>query len=306
MAHRHDGHHRHGPAVSGRRLLWVTLLNFLVTAAEMVGGLLSSSLSLLSDAVHNLGDALSLALAYAARKVGGRKASLRYTFGYQRAEIVAAFVNAAVLVAICLFLLKEAWDRWQSPGEIDGGVMLTFAVIGLAANLFSVLILQKEKGRDLNTRAAYLHLLGDTLSSVAVIAGAAAILLWRLFWLDPLITVLVSLYILWHAWGVLREATDILMQSAPEDLDVPAVIEAIERLDGVRDVHHLHLWRLNESQVHFEAHVTVPGAVTLSEVQATREAIRAILEAHGISHSTLQMEAEGCAGCGTLLADEGR
>ena len=290
----------------GTKMLWVTLLNVLITLAEFVGGFLSGSLSLLSDAVHNLGDTLSVAFAYAAMRISGRRASLRYTFGYKRAEILAAFVNAALLIAICLFLLKEAYDRFISPEEVDSTLMLIVAVIGLLANLFSVIILRREKEHSINTRAAYLHLLGDTLSSVAVILGALAMLFWEVFWIDPLITLLVSLYIIIHTWDVLKEATDILMQSAPEGIDIPDVIARIEALPEVENVHHLHLWRLNEDQVHFEAHITVSPAVGMQEMAQVRQQIQTLLEAHHISHSTLQVELDGCAECDELIVDEGR
>lgn len=307
MSHdHHTGHHHHHASEGGTKLLWVTLLNVFITVAEFVGGVLSGSLSLLSDAVHNLGDTLSVAFAWFAGRVGVRKASMRYTFGYKRAEILAAFLNAALLIAICLFLLKEAWERWHSPEEIDGSLMLWVAVVGLLANLFSVLILQKEKDHNINTRAAYLHLLGDTLSSVAVIVGALAIMWGGVYWVDPLITVLVSIYIIVHTWHVLKEASDILMQSAPEGVDIPSVIDEIEALPGVDNVHHLHLWQLNESQIHFEAHITVSHCASMREMEEIRSAIRRVLDKHRIRHSTLQMETEGCAECDKLIVDESR
>lgn len=307
MSHdHHTGHHHHHAPEGGTKLLWVTLLNVFITVAEFVGGVLSGSLSLLSDAVHNLGDTLSVAFAWFAGRVGARKASMRYTFGYKRAEILAAFLNAALLIAICLFLLKEAWERWHSPEEIDGSLMLWVAVVGLLANLFSVLILQKEKDHNINTRAAYLHLLGDTLSSVAVILGALAIMWGGVYWVDPLITVLVSIYIIVHTWHVLKEASDILMQSAPEGVDIPSVIDQIEALPGVDNVHHLHLWQLNESQIHFEAHITVSHCASMREMEEIRSAIRRVLDKYRIGHSTLQMETEGCAECDKLIVDESR
>ena len=305
LLHEHHHHHHHHAVPGASGLLWVTLLNALITAAEFAGGFFSGSLSLLSDAVHNLGDTLSVAFAYVAGRIGSRKASLRYTFGYKRAEILAAFVNAALLIAICLFLLAEAWERWQSPSEIDGGLMLGVAFVGLAGNLISVLLLYRGRRESINIRAAYLHLLGDALSSVAVILGAGAIILFRAFWIDPLITVLVSLYILIHAWEILKEAADILMQSAPEGVDVPAVIAEIERLPNVDNVHHLHLWRLSEEQIHFEAHIAVLPAMTMQQMEETRRRIQVILEKRGIGHSTLQIEVEGCAECSRLIVDEG-
>lgn len=307
MAHEHHHHHHHHAPQSGPKLLWVTLLNVLITAVEFVGGIFSGSLSLLSDAVHNLGDTLSIAFAWFAQKVGAKKASLRYTFGYKRAEILAAFLNASLLMAICLFLLKEAYERWQSPSEIDETLMLAVAVVGLLANLFSVFILSGEKERSINTRAAYLHLLGDTLSSVAVILGALAIMLWGVYWLDPLITVIVSIYIMYHTWGVLKQATDILMQSAPEGIDILGIIAEIEGIEGVDNVHHLHMWQLSEDQIHFEAHIMVGKGVTTDEMETIRQSARKVLDDYHIRHSTLQIETGyGCPECDTLIVDENR
>ena len=219
---------------------------------------------------------------------------MRHTFGYKRTEILAAFVNAAMLMAICLFLLKEAYERSLHPEQIQGKMMLIVAVVGLVANLISVLVLQKEKEHNMNTRADYLHLLGDTLSSVAVIAGGIAIWLYDLVWLDPLITALVSLYILYHTWGVLHEAVNILMQTAPEGVDIPMIIQKIEALEGVHDVHHLHLWQLNEEQIHFEAHIKVKEGISIEQLDEMRKQIQEILSTYGIYHSTLQIGHDCC------------
>lgn len=297
-------HHHHSKSVSGGRLLFVTLLNAIITAAEFIGGLMSNSLSLLSDAVHNLGDTLAIAFAYFARRISNKKANIHHTFGYKRAEILAAFVNASVLMAICIFLLKEAYERWQNPEAIHGGLMLIVAIIGLIANLASVFILRDEKEKSMNTRAAYLHLLGDTLSSVAVIVGGIAIWKYNMLWIDPLITVFVSLYIMYHTWGVLREAVDILMQKAPESVNITEIVEEIKKVDGVEDIHHLHIWQLNEEQVHFEAHINISDNFNMAQVDEIREQIQKLLSAHHINHTTLQVASNCCNGKAPLIADE--
>lgn len=301
--HHHCHHHDHVPQ-EGKKLFFVVLLNALITAVEVIGGLLSNSLSLLSDAVHNLGDTLAIAFAYVARRIGKKQADMRYTFGYKRAEILAAFVNAAVLIAICIFLLQEAYERWQHPEQIEGKLMLIVSVIGLVANLLSVLLLHKEKDHNMNTRAAYLHLLGDTLSSVAVIAGGVAIWLYGLVWLDPLITVFVSLYIMYHTWGILKEAVDILMQTAPVGVDIPQIVEEMERIENVVNVHHLHLWQLHENQTHFEAHISVDPAIDMQRLDAIRHEIQQLLAAHQIHHSTLQLGSDCCTENRHLIVDE--
>ena len=301
----HAHHHHHHMPREGSKMLLVILLNALITIVEIIGGLLSNSLSLLSDAVHNLGDTLAILFAYIARRIGNRRPDLRHTFGYKRAEILAAFINAAALIAICLFLLKEAYHKWHHPEEIQGRLMLIVATVGLVANLVSVLILQKEKEHNINTRAAYLHLLGDTLSSVAVIAGSLAIWLYGLLWLDPLITALVSLYIMYHTWGVLRQAVDILMQTAPSTVHIPTLVKELEAIEGVCDVHHLHLWQLNEEQTHFEAHINAAASVDMPRLSQIRSEIQALLATHGIHHSTLQIAHNCCEGKAPLIVDEG-
>ena len=302
MMHEHAHHHH----TSGGRMLAVTLLNAVITLAEFVGGMLANSLSLVSDAVHNLGDTLSMATAYVAQRIGNRRADMRHTFGWKRAEIIAAFANAAALIAICLFLLHEAWTRFNHPEPIKGALMMGVAIVGLAANLLSVFVLRGEHHHGMNARAAYLHLLGDTLSSVAVVAGGLAIWRWGAAWLDPLITVLVALYIMYHTWHVLSAAVDILMQSAPGDIDVPAIVEAVERMEGIRNIHHLHLWRLDEERVHFEAHINVESDVDMRRAAAIREAVEALLASRGIRHSTLQIGLSCCEPGEALIVDEGR
>jgi len=299
----HHHHHHHLPKRGGK-LLIVILLNALITVVEIVGGLLSNSLSLLSDAVHNLGDTLAILIAYVARKIGNKQADIRHTFGYKRAEILAAFINASVLMAICFFLLKEAYERWLHPEVIQSELMLIVAIIGLGANLVSVLLLQKEKEHSMNTRAAYLHLLGDTLSSVAVIGGGVAIWMFNLTWIDPIITVLVSLYIMYNTWGILRESVDILMQTAPAGIDIPTIVKEIEGIKGVSNIHHLHLWQINENQIHFEAHINVEDVVKIEQLSHIRQQIKEVLSIHHIYHTTLQIGQNCCNGEESLIVVE--
>lgn len=300
--HEHPAHNR--AAIHGRKLLTVTLLNFLITVAEIAGGLFSNSLSLLSDAVHNLGDTLALFFAYIANRLGNKKADRKRTFGYKRVEILTAFLNALVLIVICLFLLIEAYRRLRDPEPIKGALMLVVAIAGLAANWISVLILQKDKNRNINIKAAYLHLLGDTLSSVAVIAGGVAIWLRGVLWLDPLITVLVGIYIIYHTWGVFRQAIDILMQSTPRNIDIDRLVSEIENVPHVKDIHHLHIWQLNDEQVHFEAHINAAENMDMLRATEMRRQIEARLKHHGINHSTLQIGYKCCDGHEQLIVDE--
>lgn len=290
----------------GARLLWVSILNFAFTLLEVVGGLISNSLSLLSDALHNLADSSSMLLAYVAHRASKRKANEQKTYGYKRVEILAAFVNAAILIGICIFLFVEAYERFVNPEPIKGLIMLVVAVAGLLANVASILLMRHDRQRNLNVRAAYLHMLGDALSSVAVIVGGLCIWLWEIWWLDPLVTVLVGIYIIWHTWGVLRESADILMQGAPPDLNLQGVLAMLEATPGVAGVHHLHVWRLNDSQIHLEGHIDLTEDLRVSDAEVLRNSLAEQLrERFGIAHITLQMEHHGgechfCQGTGCL------
>ena len=287
------GHHHDVTILSGRKIFWVTLLNAVITAAEIVGGIVSGSLALLSDAVHNFSDTVAIALSYFANKVARKPQDVRKTYGYKRAEILAAFINASVLSGISIILIFEAVNRFRSPETINGTLMIAVAFIGLLANFISVFLLKKDSHGNLNIRASYLHLLSDTVSSIGVLAGGAAIELWGVMWIDPLITALISLYILKETWQVIRKTVDILMQSAAP-LDYDAIKKDIELIDRVINIHHVHSWMINENTIYFEAHIDMEN-MPLSEVDIVYSKIELYLkEHHGISHVTLQAEADKC------------
>lgn len=294
MSAEHDHAHVHGTeGLSGGRLLAVSILNVLITAAEFVGGLLSGSLALLSDSLHNLSDTVSIGISYAADRIARRPKNAGKTYGYRRAEILAAFVNASVLLAICVFLIIEAVRRWQHLEAIDSTLMMAVAAVGLVANLVSVLLLRRDAHANLNIRSGFLHLLGDAVSSAGVVVGGLVIRLWGATWVDPLATILISLYIAREAWLILRRTVDILMQgSAPLDYD--AIRRDVEALPHVRNLHHVHSWLADERTVHFEAHVDLDD-MTLCEAQAVYADIEALLaEKYGVSHVTLQAEVDVC------------
>jgi cobalt-zinc-cadmium efflux system protein len=280
--------------LSAAKYLGVTVLNGLITVMEVAGGIMSGSLALLSDAAHNLGDTVSILLSYVAWKIAGKEKDVRRTYGYKRAEIIAAFVNASALVAISLFLVVEALRRFRNPETIDSGLMIGVALFGLAVNFISMRLLKRVAHGNMNVRSSYLHLLGDTVSSVGVLGGGIAIRIWGLFWIDPLVTVLISLYIMRESWVIVKNSVGILMQSAA-DLDYSAIQREIEAIPEVRDIHHVHTWMANEETVYFEAHIDVEDCL-LSEACAVSERIEGILKKHyGISHVTLQFETGRCA-----------
>ncbi len=300
----HDHGHEHAPGSglahgrdhgrsAGGRLLAVSALNVLITVAELLGGLLSGSLALLSDALHNLSDTAALLISYGAARIARRPKNAGRTYGYRRAEILAAFVNAAVLLGICVFLVVEAVRRFAAPQPVDSGLMLAVAAIGLAANLASVLLLRRDAHASLNVRAGFLHLLGDAVSSVGVIAGGLLIRFLGATWIDPLATVLISLYIARESYLILRRTVDILMQGAAP-LDYEAIRRDVEGMARVRNLHHVHTWLADERTVHFEAHVDMDD-MSLCEAQEVCAAIERLLEEkYGVSHVTLQPEVDSC------------
>lgn len=285
----------HNHEISGRKLLFTIVLNFTITIAEVVGGIVSNSLALLSDALHNFSDGLAVVIAYAANRISRKKPNRAKTFGYKRAEIIAAFINALVLGGISIFLFYEAIHKIINPEPVKGSIMLIVASIGLAANFLAVIILKKDSGKNINIRAAYLHLLGDTVSSVGVIAGAVIIIYFDFYLVDPIVTFLIGFYIIKEAYEILKESVDILMQGAPPEIDVKKLTGDLKSIPEVENVHHIHIWMLNENDIHFECHINLKDNITVDATNPIRLAIAEILrEKYNISHITVQFETNNC------------
>lgn len=303
--HHHDHHHHHDTGnIRGKKLLWVTILNLSITLVQIVGGLISNSLSLLSDALHNLGDSSAIFIALLAGKRSQKSADEHHTFGYKRIEILAALFNAVMLIAICIFLFVEAYERFAEPQPIKGLLMLIVATFGLLANLISVVILNKDKDENLNVKAAYLHLMGDTLSSVAVILGGLAIWQFGIYWIDPLITIFVGVYLIYHTWGVVKQTVDILMQFTPKNIDIALIKIAVEKLETVENIHHLHVWKLNDTQIHLEAHINLTDNVNMIQMMGIKDRVEQLLQQEfNINHITLQMGYECCKGNKQLIVE---
>ena len=296
MVHgRHDIDGYSNNDLSSGKLLLATLLNFTIALSEIIGGLISNSLALFSDALHNLGDTFAIFIAFIAHLISKREYTDRKTFGYKRIEIIAALFNAVVLIVIITFLFSEAVKRLKDPEPVKGLIMLFVALIGLSANLYSVMLLRKESQKSINIKAAYLHLLGDTFSSVAVITGAVFIYFFRIYWIDPIITVLVGLYLLRGTYLILRRTVEILMQGVPKGLDLEEVKIAVEQLPEVDNIHHIHAWNLNDREIHFECHLDLSKDFKISETEEIRNKIHNILmNKFHISHVTIQCEFNSC------------
>jgi len=285
--------HRHENP-SGRLLISI-ILNGLITLVEISGGIFSNSLALISDAIHNLGDTLALILAWLANRFSGRKPDARRTFGYKRFEILSAFINASILTAISIYLIYEAILRFLHPEPVRSALMLIIALAGLAGNLISMLFLHRDSNKNLNIKAAYLHLLGDTLSSMVVIGGAIIIYFTEILWVDPLLTLIISIVIIFQAYKILRESVDILMQSTPENLNLDEIKSYLEKQPRIRNIHHVHCWRLQDHDILFEAHIETSEDLLLSDSNKLLKEVEDILrKKFQITHTTLQVEFDVC------------
>ena len=290
----HD-HHQHTHTVEGKRLLITVLLNLAITVAEFIGGIFSNSLALISDAFHNLSDTVAILITYITERISKRASNEKFTFGYKRIQILAAMFNAVTLIAISVFLIFEAWERFNNPQPIKSVLMMTVAVIGLLANLASVLLLKSHKKGNINIKAAYLHLIGDTLSSVAVIIGGVLIYFYEIYWVDPLITVLISLYIIKETYVVLYDTYKILMQQTPSGIEMEDIIAAVTAFKEVKGVHHIHIWNLTDQEVHFEGHLDLCDDLKVSDGQQVVDKVQQLLkQKFDIDHITLQLEYDRC------------
>jgi cobalt-zinc-cadmium efflux system protein len=293
MEHEHDHHHIDG-STSTVRLFVTMMLNFLITVVEVIGGLLSGSLSLISDALHNFSDGIAIIISYIAIRLGKHPQTYKYTFGLKRAEILAAVFNAGTLIAICIYLFKESYERFVSPQHIEGRLMIVVAGFGLIANVVGTLLLKKGSKDNINIRSAYLHLLGDAVSSVAVIIGGICIQLFRVYWVDPLLTILISVYILIRSIDIVKESINVLMMGAPESFSIEDVQKELENIPGIKNIHHVHVWRLGEHDIHFEAHIDVDD-MRVSQTTSLCTIVEDRLKLnHGITHITLQFETDKC------------
>jgi len=286
-------HHHHGhEGLTGARLGWTLVLNLLITVVEFAGGLISGSMALVTDALHNLSDVVSLLVSYAAVRAARRPKSLDFTFGWKRAQILAAVLNSSVLVVVALFMIIKAIERFAHPTDIAGNLMVMIAGLGLVANVVGTLLLKKGAGQNMNIRSSYLHLLSDAVSSAGVILGGIGIMIWHVVWIDPVVTILISLYILRESVLIIWGATDILMMKTPADIDADRIRRAVENVAGVRNLHHVHMWQIDEHDRHFEGHVEMED-MTLARATETLATLENLLaDRFGFQHSVLQIETE--------------
>jgi cobalt-zinc-cadmium efflux system protein len=297
MAHTH---HYHTDSSSGGRLFFTILLNAAITAAEFIGGLLSGYLALVADAFHNLSDVAALILAYFGEVSSRRPATKKSTYGFKRIEVMTAFVSAGSLVVIALYIFYKAYQRFIEPVELSNPTMiLIVAGIGLVGNILSVILLQSSKKRTLNIKAAFLHMLYDAVSSAAVIIGAILIMKFGWYIIDPLLSVIIGIMILWSSYNVIKEATLIFLEAAPSHIDFDQVAIEIKKHPMVIDAHHLHIWSLSSSSVALSCHICLEAKDFNESPRIIGELGKMLNEKFNIGHATLQPEMGQCP-------DEGR
>jgi cobalt-zinc-cadmium efflux system protein len=290
---KHSNEHTHSSR--SRRLFWVIFLNAAISIAEVAGGLFANSLALISDAIHNASDVISTVMAWLAVKTGNRKSTLNKTFGFRRVEILAAFLNSVILVVISAFLVFEAISRFSDHEHVNGLIMSGVAIIGFLANFFGVLLLRRDAAGSLNIKAAYLHLLGDSISSLAVVLGGILIYYFNMFWVDPAITIFIAVYIFFETYKILRQTVDILMQGTPSGIDLLEIKKDLESFEEISNIHHVHIWNMTEMEIQFECHIDLNKDVSVGETSAISHKIKSILrQKYGIRHTTIQYEYDDC------------
>jgi len=282
-------HHHHN--VSGKNLFITIVLNVIITVSQIVGGIISGSLALLSDAMHNFSDVLALVIAYTANRLAKRPRDEAKTFGYKRAEILAALFNASVLIAIAIFLIVEAFHKFFHPEPINSIWVIGLGVLSIVLNAASVLLVKDDAHDNMNIKAAYLHLLTDVMTSVAVVGGGVLMYYFGIFWIDPLISALIAIYLIWASFGLVKESSAILMQFTPENINIDEVVKAIESEAEIKNAHHIHIWKLDEHNIHLEAHLDFNENLTLLQSNKVIDALEHKLhDSFDIEHCTFQCE----------------
>ncbi|MBU2526696.1 MAG: cation diffusion facilitator family transporter [Bacteroidetes bacterium] len=287
MPHKHS--HTHNQ--KGKNLLYSIFLNILITAAQIIGGLLSGSLALLSDALHNFTDVASLIITYIANYFAAQKASINQTFGYKRAEIIAAFINAISLIVIAIFLIFEAVDRFFNPQTIKADLVIWLSLLAIIANGLSVLIIRKDSKNNINIRSAYVHLFTDMLASVAVLIGGLMMKWYSIFWLDSVLTFAIALYLVYVGYDLSVKSFKMLMLFTPAHINIKELVAWVHKIEGVKKLHHIHVWYLNDTELHLEAHLDFERDIRLSEFNIILHQIEDLLfEKYQINHVNIQPE----------------
>lgn len=288
------GHHHHGdPSKIGeRRLWWAVGANMLLTVAQVIGGIVSGSLSLIADALHNFSDAASLLIALVAIRIGRKPPDQLKTFGYKRAETIAALINLTTLIIIGLYLCYEAILRFITPEPIAGWAVVIVAGTALIVDILTALLTYSQSKNSMNIRAAFLHNLTDAFASVGVVIAGTLILLYGWIWTDAAMTLLIAGYVLYQGFTEIPKAIHLLMEGAPEGVSIDDVTDSMEGIEGVRNVHHVHIWQLDEQRNALEAHVVLSNGANMDKVKTSLKTM--LCDGFEIKHSTLEFEKNYC------------
>ncbi len=285
--------HHHHQDLKGRSLLLTIGLNVAITVVQLIGAFVSKSLSLLTDALHNFSDVMALIISYIANKFSLRDYSADKSYGYKRAEILAAFINAATLLVISVYLIYEAVERFfaSEATVIDGALVAWLAGFSIVANGISVLLVKKHSENNMNMRSAYLHLFSDMLSSVAVLIGGLLMHYLQIAWIDSVLSVIIAIYLIVASWKLLIKTLRVLMQFMPTDLDINKLSQAVMNVDGIENIHHIHVWQLNDTEFHLEGHLDLTENISVKQSNQLIGQVNTIIrEQFGIQHCTFQAE----------------
>ncbi|MGB3962477.1 MAG: cation diffusion facilitator family transporter [Sulfurimonas sp.] len=294
MSHEHNHTHE----IKGKNLFITIILNIFITVAQIIGGIFSGSLALLSDALHNFSDVIALVIAWWANRLSGRQNSLDKTFGYKRAEILATLFNASALMGIGIYLIFESIERFVHPQIISSNIVIYLAILSIVLNAASVLLIKDDAHDNMNIKAAYLHLMTDVMTSVAVLLGGIAMMVYEIFWIDSVITVMIALYLIQSSLGLIMQSSAILMQFAPKDIDALKIQEFVLQNSAIKELHHLHLWQLSDKERMLEARLNFRENLTILEAQEVIMSLEKMIEKEfdihhitfGVEHTTYSNE----------------
>ena len=277
------------------RLFLSLFLTLAFVIVEAAAGIFANSLALLTDAAHNLTDVIALGLTWFAVRITSQPANAQKTYGYHRAGILVALLNSTTLVIISLGIFYEAYQRFMNPPEVQSGILIGVGLIAVVVNLVTALLVHRGSEHDLNLRSAFVHLMGDVLSTVGAVVAGVIIYFTKANWLDPLVSVLIGFLILYNAWGILKDAVDILLEGTPRDIDVQSLVKDIAKVDGVLGVHDIHVWSLTQSLRTMSAHILTDDLHISAGAGIQHEINEMLSHRYNISHATLQLECVECA-----------
>ena len=301
-SHSHTHHHVDMQETSGSRLLMTLGLNFIIPIAQVIGGVLANSVALISDATHNFSDFAAILISYIAFRIGRKGATVQNTFGYRRAEIIAALINVVMLVGAAAFIVFEAVQRFRHPQPVAGRIVMGLAAVGIAGNGLSAWLLHRDSKHSLNVRGAFLHMMGDLLTSVVVFINGLVLIFRPWYWLDPLLSILIVVFILKNCWEILKESGLVLMNATPRGLDLEEIGKQLLKLPDVVGIHYMHAWNVSSSSIAFSCHIEVADQ-PVSRTEEIGEKIRHDLwHKFGIDHPVFQFETAQC-GSGSMLCE---